>query len=429
MVAGMAAASAACGRARPSATHPVTEFIVASTALGKLPSLKGLTPAQALSALTAAESAWWGPILKAFNDTHPRLRASFGPDGADPTATPGGGDAINFGLNPDVSCRVDDVLDTDVVDLAAAMRDANIDATALLPGLLQAATDRRGAILGIPVNFELLGLAYSGDALQKAHVSPPPTAGWSLSEFSAAVEALAAKGPRGAVFGEGLAVQTDSSQAPAWFGFAEGYSGNVFGDRVVLASGPVYAGLKAYAGLLQLTWAGPPLNPAAALGFSDVGVAVSRTSGVRPDVSRFPRLPSPAVPADVRVAKVPAAAPRAAAGATFAVWLASVEGQKALIALGYPGVRTDEAGGAFFSQGQNGLRPSDLRFRPGGIFGIEDQHAYGFDPRIVAALLQPEPERLRRLRRLEQALTGVLDGSLTRAQAGAMLDREGVATQ
>ncbi len=432
LVGALATATAACGRVRPVAARTTTEFTV-TTVFGRAPttSTRGMTPAQHLAAASAAAAAWWSPVLQAFNESHRHFRARFAPIGIDPKATSGG---WGWTPNPAVSCRagVSPIGMGGSVDLASAIRDANLDTTALLPGILAASTDPDGRVRGTPIDLSLCAVWYHAAALQKAHVSPPPLEGWTVDQFSAAVSDLATTGSRAATFGNGLAAEFYGGQNPPWFGFAEGYGGTVFGDRVVLASGPVYQGLKAYADILRSTWAGADrISPSVTLEFAHSGLTTGAPPWPAQGLSRFPRLPVPAVPADVIMAEVPITAPNAAAGATFTVWLATRDGQRALTGIGYPAVRTDAPGGSTpFEKAQTGVRPTDLRFRPAGIFGCvyggkSTCTVYGFDRRLVLALLQPEPVRLSRLQAFEQALSGLLDGSLDFAQADGVLKRAG----
>gem|GEM_PF-5076742 len=173
------------------------------------------------------------------------------------------------------------------------------------------------------------------------------------------------------------------SSGPVWLGFGEGYGGTVFASqRVTLASG-LYAGLRAYASILERTWVGHRRSRRPEPGRPRGGGGRHHRH-----VARYRRGPSGTerhrLPADPR-------------NVVARCWL-----------------QADHTGTA---------APA-LRFRPG--VPVNGRTLLNIGDRITATLTLPEPARLQALRAIESAAAAVLSGTFTPGQAAAAPRKAGV---
>ena len=372
------------------------------------------TYAQREARIFAATQQWFQPVLTAFNDAHRSLRARFAPNIIVPAKGLGGYP------NPSLS-----VLFTPQggQDLSAQFRSSNLDPTALLPGLLQAAQDFSGRLIGVPVDLSVYVVAYRG--LAGGHISAPSPS-WTVADFTAFCGGVALHGGRfmGRIARGGLGAPL------TWLGFAEGYGGQIISSgKLSLTSTNVLRGLNALADVLHITWdllfvRGTPSTPVVEFWtYSQTAPRPSLTTLLKNAVVRFPRAPVPVVPAVVTLASVPQSAPQPEAGATFALWLLSRNGQTALTRIGFPGMRTDMDAASWLGKGPAGVRPGDLRFAPPQLTALNGMN---FTERLSGILLQPESARLPALQKLQSVANSVIGGDANVFGAGAQLNRDGI---
>ena len=319
-----------------------------------------------VAAQTAATAAWWHPVLDAFKAGHRGLRAQYvAPGGVSSTAAAevfGPGTSFQEAPNPQVSCRVGDVLTSlGRKDLSTAIRDVNLDTETLLPGVLAACTGAHGEVWGLPVDVAIGALGFNAAGLQSAGVRPPAEAGWTAEQLQAAAVQVAAHSGHSPV-GAGLA-WADGGTGPVWFGYLRGYGGSLLENgQVALTSGPGLSGLQAYAAILGVCWDPAEQSANARAPWLAFRQGVAQVGGPRwpqQGLCRFPEMPGvAAVPASPLVASVPVTAPQPQAGVLFVTWLLTPDGQTAITGLGYPAMRADMVGGAsWLSKQGTGTRP------------------------------------------------------------------------
>ena len=354
-------------------------------------------------------------MISAFNEQHRSPRARFAPLYVSSSTS-----VLGIQQNPRVSAVVgSQQMGT---DLTAEWQGTNLDASALLPGVLAASTGTDGKIRGVPVDLEPYAAFYTAQQFAAADIAAP-RATWSTDAFVALCAAMAKKGGG---FGSGLG----RGQMPnlTWLGFVEGYGGQaVSGGRLVLTAPSVLRGLTTFADVLQITWNRPwSHNTPLSLSITSYN-ATTGTSLMPGTVARFPRAPIPVVPAVLLHAYVPPTAPQPQAGAAFATWLISRAGQKALTSIGFPAMRTDLAGGmSWFSKGEAAVGAGNLRFAPSELAALVP---INFASRLYNVLMMFSAARLTALRTLEQVANAVISGATNATAASAQLNRAGITAQ
>lgn len=358
----LALAAAGCGRPRAAQPRRAPAAVRLDVAVQMQVPAGGAT-ARALYQRAKDVAAWFAPVVLAFNASHPQMRAVSVPEILAPAPRSHG----MIEAYPRASVLVG--AGAGGLDLRGALKAANADLSALLPGAIAGVTQASGAVEGIPVDFAIEEVLYDSRALAAAGLAGPPPAGWTLAQMLALVEGLA---QRRAVFGADLAF-APYNVGPAWLGFALGYGGSVFaGGRLALTAPRVLEGLNAYGRVLQNTWGRRAPGVVGALAFEQVsGVHRGAHQAAALRRTRFPRMPlAQVVPAALRCATAPMTAPHRREGAIFAVWLVSAEGQRALTALGFPAMRADASDRGSWLSGRGAqVRRSQLRFLPGVLTG------------------------------------------------------------
>ena len=339
------------------------------------------------------------PVLRAFNEENRMFQAEYAawylPNG--------------YG-NPTISCWVGGVPGQGgAIDLSGAMKHENFDGAGVLGGAMAAVTSADGSVIGMPIDFQLVAMAYDPGVLRSVGVAAPAPTGWSASEFLVVVDALSgAKAGTVPTFGYDLAWPGGFG---AFLGYTEGCGGSVFlGSSVVLTSPAVLEGLGAYSEVLRATWVGmhPPQRSAFGLGSASIGWSRRRRTWAEQGYVRLPVMAvRSAAPAMVSVAYVPTRAPNPEAGQAFALWLLTAGGQRALTSLGYPGMRTGASSGpAWLRTEETGVLPEDLVFSPAaGTVAVA-----ALDYLLFGALSLPGKEQPAVLRAIESALNGAEAG-------------------
>jgi len=416
LIAAAASAVGGCAREVKPASTAVTAFDVATTGAYQVfaPAAAGSSPEERESAMLAATERWFTPVLKAFNAAHRGLRATYA-SWLSPSA---GGPGTP---NPAISALIGEWGGT---DLSAELRASNVDTSVLLPGLLQAGQDAAGALRGLPIDVMPYAVSYGPAHAFSAARIPQPLPTWSTDQFAAFCADVAKHG--GAFAGE-LVLGGEGgmgSRGIAWQGYVQGYGGAIVADgRIAITTSEALRGLTAFADLLEITSQQPHApTPPLQVSLGLYNRTVPQPLGTA--AVRFPRAPLPVVPAGVNFVSVPASAPHPTAGAIFALWLLTADGQRTLTSIGFPSVRTDIGPAtSWLTKGPTAVNPADLRFSPPQLQSLRGVQ---LTPRLYGILTRPSAGQAPALRQLEQVCNGVLAGDTNPLEAEVQLNRDGI---